>query len=181
MAFKMTHPDSKQEIQVDAENVAVFESQGWETAPNGYVSEDGVTVTQPDAADITILHAWQNGAAVRTLTGTTDDVPTVSFSLLETTAATLALYYGVAVSGQTGTEGAFVVDATAARSYASFLIDVVDGSALKRIYVPYGLITSVEDQVYANQEAIGFGVTISAHRSPTTSYNLKVWDTAAHS
>jgi hypothetical protein len=34
MAFKMTHPDSKQEIQVDAENVAVFESQGWETAPN---------------------------------------------------------------------------------------------------------------------------------------------------
>lgn len=33
MAYNMTHPDSKQEIQVDAQNVAVMESQGWETAP----------------------------------------------------------------------------------------------------------------------------------------------------
>lgn len=147
----------------------------------GYVSDDGVSVTQPDAADNTIIHAWQNGAAVLTVPGTVDDVPTVTFSLLETTVDVMALYYRVAVSGQTGTEGAFVVDATATPSYASFIVHVVDGSNLKRIYVPYGLVTSVEDQVFANEEPIGFGVTISAYRSPTLSYNLKVWDTAAHS
>lgn len=33
MAYKMTHPDSDQEIEVNAEQVAMYESQGWETAP----------------------------------------------------------------------------------------------------------------------------------------------------
>lgn len=33
MAYKMTHPDSKAEIQVDASAVAMYQSQGWETAP----------------------------------------------------------------------------------------------------------------------------------------------------
>lgn len=147
----------------------------------GYVSEDGVTVTEPDAADNTIIHAWQNGAAVVTVPGVVDDVPTVSCTLIETNPDVLALYYRVAVSGQTGTEGAFVTDSTATPTYASFIIHVVDGANLKRIYVPYGLVTSVGDQVYANQELIGFPVTISAYRSPTLSYNKKTWDTAAHS
>ena len=29
MAFKMTHPDSTSEIKVDADRVAMYESQGW--------------------------------------------------------------------------------------------------------------------------------------------------------
>lgn len=33
MAYKMTHPNSKQEIEVDAAQVAIYESQGWQTAP----------------------------------------------------------------------------------------------------------------------------------------------------
>lgn len=33
MAYKMTHPNSKQEIEVDASLVANYESQGWQTAP----------------------------------------------------------------------------------------------------------------------------------------------------
>lgn len=33
MAYKMTHPDSSQEIEVEAGQVPVMESQGWETAP----------------------------------------------------------------------------------------------------------------------------------------------------
>ena len=33
MAYKMTHPDSGQEIKVQAEQVPMYESQGWETAP----------------------------------------------------------------------------------------------------------------------------------------------------
>lgn len=32
MAYKMTHPDSDTEIEVDASAVATYESQGWETA-----------------------------------------------------------------------------------------------------------------------------------------------------
>ena len=33
MAYKLTHPESKQEIEVEADMVAVYETQGWETAP----------------------------------------------------------------------------------------------------------------------------------------------------
>jgi hypothetical protein len=33
MAYKMTHPASDLEIEVNAEQVATYESQGWETAP----------------------------------------------------------------------------------------------------------------------------------------------------
>ena len=33
MAYKMSHPASESEIEVDAERVAIYESQGWETAP----------------------------------------------------------------------------------------------------------------------------------------------------
>lgn len=33
MAYKMTHPESDHEISVAADHVAMFESQGWETAP----------------------------------------------------------------------------------------------------------------------------------------------------
>ena len=33
MSYKLTHPDSKHEIEVDAAQVATYESQGWETTP----------------------------------------------------------------------------------------------------------------------------------------------------
>lgn len=33
MSYKMTHPASDLEIQVEESAVAMYESQGWETAP----------------------------------------------------------------------------------------------------------------------------------------------------
>jgi hypothetical protein len=147
----------------------------------GYVSEDGVTVSQPDASDVTVIHAWQNNAAVRTIASVSGDVPTIGFTLIETSVPVLQLYHGVTVTSQTATDGTFIIDATATRSYASFIVDVVDGAQIKRVYVPYGLLTSTGDQVYANQEPVGFECTISAHRSPTLNYNMKVIDTGAHS
>lgn len=33
MAYKLTHPESDLEIEVDASMVATYVSQGWETAP----------------------------------------------------------------------------------------------------------------------------------------------------
>ncbi len=34
MAYKLTHPETGAEIEADATAVAMYESQGWETAPN---------------------------------------------------------------------------------------------------------------------------------------------------
>ena len=33
MAYKLTHPDSEQEIEVAADQVATYTSQGWQTKP----------------------------------------------------------------------------------------------------------------------------------------------------
>lgn len=33
MAYKMTHPNSDHKIEVDADRVPMYESQGWKTAP----------------------------------------------------------------------------------------------------------------------------------------------------
>ena len=32
MAYKMSHPDTTLEIEVDKDSVATYETQGWETA-----------------------------------------------------------------------------------------------------------------------------------------------------
>lgn len=34
MAYRLTHPDSDQEIEVDAEQVSLYTSQGWRTKPS---------------------------------------------------------------------------------------------------------------------------------------------------
>ena len=39
MAYKLTHPDSDLEIQVEADMVSVYESQGWETKPTAKAPE----------------------------------------------------------------------------------------------------------------------------------------------
>jgi hypothetical protein len=33
MAYKLTHPDSDQEIEVDADQVPIYTAQGWQTKP----------------------------------------------------------------------------------------------------------------------------------------------------
>ena len=33
MAYKLTHPNSETEIEVEADMVATYETQGWETKP----------------------------------------------------------------------------------------------------------------------------------------------------
>jgi hypothetical protein len=39
MSFKLTHPDSSQEIEVDAKQVPLYLAQGWETKPGAKAPE----------------------------------------------------------------------------------------------------------------------------------------------
>jgi hypothetical protein len=45
MAWKLTHPDSDQTIEVEADSVQVYVSQGWETV-------SGRTPPAPDEKDV---------------------------------------------------------------------------------------------------------------------------------
>ena len=142
----------------------------------GGISEDGVSLSLPDSGDSTPLRVWQNGATVRTLRSESEDLPTVSFTMVETSLATIETYFGVTVT-QTSTEGSFDYKVQN-RAAASYVLDVIDGAELIRLYFPRGIVASVGEITLANQEAIGYEVTIEAEINTASTYNFKTWMTA---
>lgn len=40
MSYKLTHPDSDQEIEVDRDLVSLYVTQGWQTKPGASVPPD---------------------------------------------------------------------------------------------------------------------------------------------
>ena len=142
----------------------------------GGISEDGVTLSLPDNGDSTPIKVWQNGATVRTVRSTSEDLPTLSFTMVETKLETIETYFGVTVT-QAATDGSFeyVVENRGADAYA---LDVIDGSELIRLYIPQGVVSSVGEVNLTNTGAIGYQVTIDAELSSTAGYNFKTWMTA---
>jgi hypothetical protein len=143
----------------------------------GYVNEDGVTITFPEGGDSTPIKAWQNGATVRTIRAASEDNPEITFTLLETKLEVIESALGVSVT-QAVSEGHFEFDTTDVRVGESWIIDVVDGAELVRVYVPKGTPTGGLELVFKNDEPIGYNVTLDCERDATAGYNLKVWATA---
>jgi len=129
----------------------------------GYVSADGVSETRDRSTNQ--IRAWQNSDLVREVV--TEATATFSATLLETSAATLAAYYGATVTG-----GAIEIDPAATGGRKSFVIDLVDGADAIRTYIPAGEILSVGEQVYQNGEPVGYEITITAYAS-AAGYSFK--------
>ncbi|MDB5716451.1 MAG: phage portal protein [Sphingomonadales bacterium] len=142
----------------------------------GYIGEDGVEIELPDAGDATPIKAWQNGTTVRTIRTPSEDLPSWTFTLLETTIATVETYFGVTVTSSS-TEGSFQYK-VANRGYNSYIVDVVDGTELLRDYIPKGIVTSVASHTFANGEPIGFQVTIEAELNTAGTFNFQRFATA---
>jgi hypothetical protein len=113
----------------------------------GYVSEDGVT--QGLAADQEEIKAW-GGDVVRKVQ-TSHDL-TYALKLIETTEATLTLYYG--------DPDQITSDELPRRSW---ILDVLDGDQVVRICLPDAQITERGDVVYSGSEAVGYEVTLTAY------------------
>lgn len=143
----------------------------------GYVSSDGVKEKAERSS--TDIRAWQNGDNVRTVV--TEGKLSYTFKLLETKKETVELYYGTTVT-QAVSEGNFVIIPTATGGRRSFVIDVIDGENLERVYIPAGEVTEVGEKVYANGEPIGYEVTVTAYPSTAIAGgSAKVWSTALKS
>jgi hypothetical protein len=135
----------------------------------GYISEDGITESRDLTTDS--ITAFQNGDEVRrVITGSS---LTYNFRLIEVNAATMQLFYGAAPSG-----GSVVVVPSSNGGRKSFIIDIVDGSELMRIYIPEGEVTEVGDVTYANGEAIGYEVTISCYPNTALGGSAEIFTTA---
>jgi hypothetical protein len=117
----------------------------------GYISEDGVTETQDtDSNDIT---AWQNGAVVRKIQ-TSHDL-TYSFTMLETSGVTLEVFYGNYEVGEVQIRGEEL-------PHNAWVLSVEDGDHIMRVVIPDGQVTERGDITYANEDAVGREVTITA-------------------
>lgn len=146
----------------------------------GYIGEDGVTQTLPASGDATPIKAWQGGSTVRVVRTAPDDLPTFKFVALETNKGVVESWAGATVT-QTVTEGSVVLNTLLTRTHFSWVIDVVDGAELERIYIPDGLVTDVGDRVYANAEPIGYEITVEAQYNATLVGQAKLWSTRLHS
>jgi len=124
----------------------------------GYVGPDGVEETRDRSTSQ--IRAWQNSDLIREVV--TEATATFTFMLMETTTATLELYYGATVDPA---DGSVEVDPAATGGKKSFVIDVVDGDSKIRTYIPSGEVLSVEPQTAANGEAVMYGITITAYVS----------------
>lgn len=145
----------------------------------GGISEDGVALALNDEGDSTPLKVWQNGQTVRTLRQTSEDNPTLSFSMVETSKSTIETYFGVTVT-QTVSNGTFKFK-TGTRTASSYVLDVIDADELIRVYVPRGVVASVEEITLANSEAIAYGVTLELEYDSTLDANFQSWMTALKS
>lgn len=145
----------------------------------GGISEDGVTLSLPDNGDSTPIKVWQNGATVRTVRSVSEDLPTLSFTMVETSLKTIETYFGATVT-QTLTEGSFQYTVTN-RTTDSYVLDVIDGAELIRLYVPLGVVSSVGEVNLTNTDAIGYQVTIDAELDSAKGFNFKTWMTALKS
>lgn len=125
----------------------------------GYASDDGVTQTIDRSTEK--IKAWQNADTVREVV--TDASASFKFTLLETSKAAVSLYYGTAVA----TDGSLVVIPSQAGPAAPFILDIIDGADLIRVYAPSAQVSEVGDIVYKNGEAIGYEITITVYPSTT--------------
>lgn len=145
----------------------------------GGISEDGVSLALNDEGDSTPIKLWQDGRTARTLRSTSEDNPTLSFAMVETSKATIETYFGVTVT-QTVSNGTFKFK-SATRTAASYVLDVIDGSELIRVYVPRGVVASVEEISLTNTDAVAYGVTLELEYDATLDANFQSWMTALKS
>lgn len=120
----------------------------------GYVSQDGIEISSD--MNTSAIRAWQNSDLVRE--SVTESTLTFKFTLLETTAETVKLYFGAAaVSGKVS----YNPSSTGGRK--SFVFDVVDGSTTVRYYIPTGEVMKVEPIAVKNGEPVSYGITVVAY------------------
>lgn len=118
----------------------------------GYVSDDGVSQAIDESRSDIV--AWQNADVVRKVK-TSQDV-TYSFTMIETSAATLEAYYG-------NYAGPGVVEINGTDTpHKSWIIDVVDDDDTIRLVIPDGQVTERGEITYANGEEVGYPITITA-------------------
>lgn len=125
----------------------------------GYVSEDGVE--NNNEMDVSVIKAWGGNIVYRSLTELDDNF---ALALIESeNIDVLKTVYGDA--NVTGSSGAIEINVVAEDpEEAVWVFEMaLRGGKKKRIVIPTGAITSREAITYNDEDAIAYGITVSAY------------------
>lgn len=124
---------------------------------HGYVSDDGVTENWDDSVDNIV--AWQNAVTVRA--ARTESTLTLACTLIQTRGSNLELFYPGSQVEANGAEWMIHVKPPTSDPRA-FVLNVIDGTDLIRIYLGNAELTERGEVPYQNGEAVMYPVTITA-------------------
>jgi hypothetical protein len=141
---------------------------------HGYVSEDGVTENWDDSVDNII--AWQNATTVRA--ARTESTLTLACTLIQTRGSNLELFYPGSQVEANGLE--FKIDVKPATSDPrSFVLNVVDGDDVIRLYIGNGELTGRGEVPYTSGDAVMYPVTLTAYPDDNGNLMTKFSNSAA--
>lgn len=140
----------------------------------GYISDEGIVESNPITTEK--KRAWQNNAVVRTVT--TEGESTFAFTMIQTSAAALKEYYGIADADIDEDEGSFVSNPGVENPRRSYVLDIIDGDELIRKYIPDGQVTEKGDISYLSGELVSYPVTLTAYDNAGIGGSVKHWYSA---
>ncbi|WP_171110636.1 MULTISPECIES: phage tail protein [unclassified Streptomyces] len=141
---------------------------------HGYVSEDGVTENWDDSTDNIV--AWQNAVTVRA--ARTESTLTLACTLIQTRGSNLEFFYPGSQVEANGGEWKIDVKPPTSDPRA-FVLNVLDGTDLIRIYVGNAELTERGEVMYQNGEPIGYPVTVTAYPDDDGNLMTKFSNSAA--
>ena len=124
----------------------------------GYCSEEGLV--NSNSPSVTEIKAW-GGDTVLTVQEERPDRFKVTLIEALNLEVLKVIYGSTNVTGALSTGVTVGVDASEPAEFC-WAIDMILNGAVKRVVIPHGKITELEDITYSDTDAVGYGITITS-------------------